>query len=45
MTRCWADSWNDELYGPEPRSSCLLDDGHEGDHEWTPDSEIILEFA
>ncbi len=45
VTRCWADSWNDELWGEEPRSSCLLEGGHRGPHEWTPDSEIVLEFA
>lgn len=31
-------------YGGKPRSSCLLDYGHEGPHEWTPDSEITVTF-
>ncbi len=45
MPHCWEDSWGDKIYGPEPRSSCLLPDGHDGPHEWTADSEIIIQFA
>ncbi len=26
-------------------SSCLLLDGHEGNHDFTPDDEILLQFA
>ncbi len=26
-------------------TSCILLDGHEGDHEFTPDDEITVEFA
>lgn len=25
-------------------STCFLDDGHEGDHEWTPDCGITVTF-
>lgn len=25
-------------------ATCLLPDGHEGPHEWTPDNEIIIRF-
>lgn len=38
---CW-EAYTDE----EGRSyTCLLDDSHEGDHAFTPDDEIEVEFA
>ena len=27
-----------------PSMTCMLMDGHEGPHEWTPDSDITVEF-
>jgi hypothetical protein len=35
-TCCWED---------EGRSTCLLPDGHDGPHEFTPDTEIVVRFA
>jgi hypothetical protein len=34
---CWED-------GPDSDSTCMLDDGHDGPHEFTPDSEIVVKF-
>jgi hypothetical protein len=31
--------------GEEYGATCLLDDGHEGPHEWTPDKDIRIAFA
>jgi hypothetical protein len=25
--------------------TCMLADGHDGPHEWTPDDEIVVEFS
>ena len=47
--------YNEEKYGwgtPEywehweesQGKTCLLPDGHDGPHEWTDDSEIVVEF-
>ena len=33
---CWEDGGH---------STCLLADGHDGPHEFTPDSEIVVRFA
>lgn len=53
---CWKgrNEWLEERYGhtsPEyigaihdTSATCLLEDGHDGDHEWTPDSEIGISF-
>jgi hypothetical protein len=32
------------LPNEEPSASCMLEDGHAGDHEWTPDGDITLVF-
>ena len=34
---CWAEC-------EEGEATCLLEDGHEGPHEWTPDNEIMITF-
>lgn len=34
----WADAYN------EPHATCMLEDGHEGPHEWTLDNEIMISF-
>lgn len=35
--------------GPETAdgmsTTCMLDDGHEGEHQWTPDDQIRIAFA
>jgi hypothetical protein len=31
--------WSDE------NATCLLEDGHDGPHEWTPDSSITIRFV
>lgn len=28
-----------------PDATCLLEAGHRGEHEWTPDDEIVITFA
>ena len=28
----------------DDRCSCLLPDGHDGPHEWTPDKDIVITF-
>jgi hypothetical protein len=47
---CWEDHAE---YGPPDdgsgwpsvkRSTCLLPDGHDGPHKFTPDSEIVVRF-
>lgn len=41
------DDWDQAMecaYGRE-QATCLLEDGHSGPHEWTPDSEIVVSFA
>ncbi len=52
---CWADkkAWAEETYGylsPEhveaesQNCTCMLLDGHDGPHEWTPNDEIVVQF-
>jgi hypothetical protein len=53
---CWTDrrTWIEETYGylsdeyiesyVDDSATCLLDEGHECDHEWIPDSEIGVSF-
>ena len=48
---CW-ESWDEETgefdnvgYQLTRGHTCLLLDGHQGDHEFTPDSEIVVQFA
>jgi hypothetical protein len=55
MTHCWKDrrEWIEETCGfhspehlatyNEPGATCLLEDGHEGPHEWTPDEGITVQ--
>jgi hypothetical protein len=43
VIHCWEDR---RLTDPhEEPATCLLEDGHQGEHEWTPDSEIVLSFG
>lgn len=54
---CWHDfhEWLRETYGvasdeyidqrEKPSASCLLWDGHEGPHEWTDDTQIVVRFG
>ena len=37
---CWEGRYDEN--GP---ATCMLPDQHEGDHEFTPDAEIIVSFA
>lgn len=40
MVNCWEES------GEYPNTStCMLLDGHDGPHEFTPDSDITIGFA
>jgi hypothetical protein len=40
IVNCW------ESAGEYPHTStCMLLDGHDGPHEFTPDDEITIEFA
>ncbi len=52
---CWADKKElaEETYGylspehvdaSERNCTCLLLDGHDGPHQWTPDDEIVVSF-
>ena len=41
-THCWEDYLN---YDNGKSYTCLLEDGHDGDHEWTDDNEISMEFG
>lgn len=48
MTHCWADIRDGlELWESIDMAgaTCLLPDGHDGAHEFTPDSEITVSFA
>ena len=42
MIHCWEDYQN---YDDGKSYTCLLEDGHDGDHEWTLDEEITMEFG
>ncbi len=48
---CWEDGPRrlvlDETGYPvsEVGSTCMLEAGHDGDHDWTPDDEIGVSFA
>lgn len=55
-THCWADKgeWMESEYGygstehmeaSEEGATCLLSEGHDGPHVWTPDSDITVRFA
>ena len=53
---CWTDKhdWADEEYGwgsekhleiyDAPNATCMLWEGHDGPHDWVPDSEITVQF-
>lgn len=41
---CWEDGPRTDE-GPGGGSTCLLDEGHDGPHEFTPDREIVAKFA
>jgi hypothetical protein len=38
VLHCWEDS-------PDHHHTCMLEHGHEGDHEFTPDSQIGVRFT
>jgi hypothetical protein len=45
---CWADVRDGlELWESidMPGATCFLPDGHDGPHEFTPDSEVVISFA
>lgn len=45
VLHCWADHQEfSEAAGDWVSFTCLRLDGHAGPHEWTPDSEIVIEF-
>jgi|KBSSwiStaDraftv2_1062776.scaffolds.fasta_scaffold00399_23 hypothetical protein len=39
---CWAD--NDAVDYGEMSETCMLEAGHDGPHEWTPDDQIRVSF-
>ena len=43
VVHCWESEreWIEETYGGR---TCMLPEGHDGPHEWTPDDEIVLCF-
>jgi hypothetical protein len=41
---CWEDGPHVDLGDRTVASTCMLLDGHEGDHEFTPDNEITIRF-
>lgn len=45
MSHCWMGGRIRQDDGEEYGATCLLDDGHEGPHEWTPDKDIRIAFA
>lgn len=54
VLHCWADrgeiepEWRQNVYlvnDAEPGYTCMLEDGHEGPHEWTSDREIGVSFS
>lgn len=52
VLHCWADRRDCCAWGSEEwvqtfvlgNATCLLADGHDGPHSWTPDEEIEVEF-
>jgi hypothetical protein len=44
-TRCWEDRRSYYVDWDSPAETCMLPDGHDGPHEWTPDSEIVVQFS
>jgi len=42
MIHCWEDRQD---FDREKSYSCLLEHDHDGDHEWTDDEEITMEFG
>lgn len=36
--------WYDYVAREGPGETCMLEKGHEGPHEWTPDDQIIITF-
>ncbi len=49
---CWADYRDSLPFGSDAwvesfntgNATCMLEDGHHGPHEWTPDEEIGVRF-
>lgn len=44
VVHCWADGPRRETPERFVGSTCMLWDGHDGPHEWTPDDEIGVTF-
>lgn len=39
------DTYAAEFFENKPDCCCMLPDGHDGPHEWTPNDEIVVSFA
>lgn len=52
VLHCWAGNMDDLEFGSEewaeamgkPSGTCMLESGHSGPHDFTPDSDIEVEF-
>ena len=52
MSHCWADYHEQFPFGShewaehylDTSATCLLQEGHDGPHEWTPDDQIVVTF-
>ena len=55
MLHCWKDKieWSEETYGFGSAEwaeailhggTCMLQDGHDGDHEFVADNDVVIEF-
>jgi hypothetical protein len=44
VLHCWEDLRNVTDNWDLPNATCMLPDGHDGPHEWTPDSDIRVQF-
>lgn len=40
-----SDEYLSGLVSEDGASTCMLERGHDGPHEWTPDGEILITFA
>lgn len=57
VLHCWKDrlAWIEDVHGhgsdewcaayDKPSATCMLEDGHDGPHEFMPDSDIAVSFA
>ena len=42
LVHCWEDGPRTE---DDCSTTCMLPDGHPGEHEWTPDDQITIQFS